>query len=260
MSEGNGQSDEFFFHALGARIDVDELTLDPAAIARGLGYRAAAAANQPGTGAPESPPITPHVAKLVDRLLERSRELLAPEWTWIASPIELDARRNTVICPAPLAGTLAVGKLVRSQLAGAEAIAAFVATIGPKLEAESRRLLGKGQPLEGFVLDTIGSIAAEATADRLQEHVSQSVASRGWKTTNRFSPGYCTWMTEDQHALFALLPPNPAGVVLSESSLMKPLKSVSGIIGLGPAVRFEPYPCEFCSMTACRQRLTEARF
>ena len=129
----------------------------------------------------------------------------------------------------------------------------------PALEQAARGLLTGPTLVDGFILDALGSVAADACADALAERVRCELAAWGWKSTNRFSPGYCSWPTADQAALFALLPKAPAGVDLSASALMHPIKSVSGIIGIGPEVTYQPYPCSFCGMTACHQRLVESR-
>jgi hypothetical protein len=41
--------------------------------------------------------------------------------------------------------------------------------------------------------------------------------------------------------------------------MMHPIKSISGIIGLGADVERRPYNCEFCGHSVCHQRLVEAQ-
>lgn len=76
-----------------------------------------------------------------------------------------------------------------------------------------------------------------------------------WHHTNRFSPGYCGWHVSEQHKLFSLFPaPEPCGVRLTPSALMMPIKSVSGIIGLGSHVRRMDYTCGLCDYLQCYKR------
>lgn len=51
-----------------------------------------------------------------------------------------------------------------------------------------------------------------------------------------------------------MLPDRPCGIELTESSLMYPIKSVSGIIGIGSRVERKPYGCTICRNTACYKR------
>jgi hypothetical protein len=106
----------------------------------------------------------------------------------------------------------------------------------------------------GFIADAVGSAVAEALADRLHDHIEQTMAPRGWRITNRYSPGYCGWSVAEQHALFALLPAGFCGIALGESALMHPVKSVSGLIGVGAAVKHADYLCDVCTQRDCTYR------
>jgi hypothetical protein len=59
---------------------------------------------------------------------------------------------------------------------------------------------------------------------------------------------------KDQFKLFSLLPENFCGIRLTDSALMIPIKSVSGIIGIGENVERKNYPCEICNMKDCYRK------
>jgi hypothetical protein len=149
---------------------------------------------------------------------------------------------------------LALGDVLSGQLENATAAAVFTATAGPGLEAWSRELIRQGDVMAGYLADAAASEAVEKASERIQALVGEEARKEGLEITNRYSPGYCGWPLTDQHALFSLLPPGFCGVSLTGSSLMIPLKSVSGIIGLGRSVRFNPYPCALCAMEDCFKR------
>lgn len=144
-------------------------------------------------------------------------------------------------------------RIVAGALARAEQAAVFAATIGPDFETWARAAMAD-DPALGYIADVVGSAVAEALADRLHDHIGAAMAARGWKATNRYSPGYCGWSVAEQHGLFALLPDGFCGIALSESALMHPVKSVSGIIGAGPAVRYSDYLCDACGRRDCTYR------
>ncbi|MRR23192.1 hypothetical protein EG830_09460 [bacterium] len=112
----------------------------------------------------------------------------------------------------------------------------------------------EGDLLRGYVYDVIGSEVAENAADRMQEELKATSELRGMKITNRFSPGYCGWDVSDQHKLFSFFSNNYCGITLTDSALMNPVKSVSGIIGIGKKLRFRVYPCKRCSDRNCIYR------
>lgn len=147
----------------------------------------------------------------------------------------------------------ATQRIVAGALARAEHVALFAATIGSDFEEWARATMAD-DPALGFIADAVGSAAAEALADRLHDQIALEMARRGWSVTNRYSPGYCGWSVAEQRALFALLPPGFCGITLGESALMQPIKSVSGLVGVGPAVRFADYQCEACRQPDCTYR------
>jgi hypothetical protein len=93
----------------------------------------------------------------------------------------------------------------------------------------------------------------------MQDNLEKSAAESGLKITNRYSPGYCGWSVGEQHNLFSLIPYNYCGIRLTESALMDPVKSVSGIIGIGANVKSNPYTCKMCDMKDCIYRKVKER-
>ena len=59
---------------------------------------------------------------------------------------------------------------------------------------------------------------------------------------------------DEQKQLFSLLPNTMDFISLTKSCLMLPIKSVSGIIGVGKEVRKTGYSCDICSNKACIYR------
>ncbi|MDR3093186.1 MAG: methionine synthase [Bacteroidales bacterium] len=149
--------------------------------------------------------------------------------------------------------TFHINKIITRQLRHSTQIAVFVCTAGVGIEQWSRKMLADNDPLKGFIADIMGGVVVELAIDRIQQQLSEAVNVAGLKITNRYSPGYCGWHTSEQHPLFALLP-TTLGIRLTESALMQPIKSVSGIIGIGADVRFNPYSCGLCDATQCVYR------
>jgi len=145
--------------------------------------------------------------------------------------------------------TFNIGRIIYGQMKKSASAALFVCTAGENLGLRSRRAMKEGDLLEGYIYDVIGSEAVEAATD-----IMQAVMETEFRITNRFSPGYCGWNVVEQHKLFSLLPDNYCGIKLTESALMDPVKSVSGIIGIGENVKRLPYTCSFCDMKDCIYR------
>ena len=147
-----------------------------------------------------------------------------------------------------------MGKIILHQLKGSEAYALFIATAGTEYESYLQRLKNEGDMVRVYIADALGSVIAEKTADMLETCLQESINKLGWHHTNRFSPGYCGWHVSQQQLLFPLFQGHTCGVRLTDSSLMLPIKSVSGIIGLGKEVRRLDYTCGLCNFEKCYKR------
>ena len=146
-------------------------------------------------------------------------------------------------------------KIVTSQLRNSTQAALFLCTIGDKMEKWSKQLLIDGDPAKSFIVDSVASTVVETVTDLLHDYIGQRMSENGLSITNRYSPGYCNWPVSEQQLFFSLLPKDFCGVMLNESSLMSPVKSVSGIIGIGKEVKYKEYICDRCGVKDCTHRI-----
>jgi len=137
---------------------------------------------------------------------------------------------------------------------GAEKLALFVCTAGEGFTTRSHEYNKEGEYLKGFITDTMGSWVVERAMDLIQEKLKNTFRELEMHITNRYSPGYCNWPVSDQQSLFSLLPEQPCNIRLTGSSLMIPIKSVSGIIGIGKKVKKRGYACDICNNKKCIYR------
>lgn len=141
-----------------------------------------------------------------------------------------------------------------SQLKNTESVAVFACTAGEGIGKRSRELMAEGDPLMGYIFDVTGSVVVDAAASFMQNSLAESLVISGKKITNRYYPGYCGWSVSEQHKLFKLLPDNFCGIRLTDSALMDPVKSGSGVIGIGEHVKYTRYTCSYCNRTDCAYR------
>jgi hypothetical protein len=145
-------------------------------------------------------------------------------------------------------------QIVTQQIRKSEQLAFFLCTAGKKICNWSKKLFDEGDLMTGFVVDTVGSIVVDSAMDCIQQKLKKEMAAAGLNITNRYSPGYCGWDVSDQFQLFSLFPENFCGITLTDTALMNPIKSVSGVIGIGKNVRFNQYTCNLCDDTNCLYR------
>lgn len=143
------------------------------------------------------------------------------------------------------------GEIVVTQLKNATSAALFACTAGEEISAFAQKQTASGNEFLAYVLDVIGSVIADKTVEKLQDEIQAIINQSGMGITDSFSPGYCNWSVAEQQKLFSLLPDNFCGIKLSSSSLMHPIKSVSGIIGIGSNCKQKGYQCEWCNDKDC---------
>lgn len=148
------------------------------------------------------------------------------------------------------------GKLVSSYIKGTSDIYVFLVTIGPAVEEEASRLMKTGESLSGYLLDGVGSLAVESLAENLEDRLRKEYKIKGKSVSMRLSPGYCDWPVEEQTKLDAILDFSKIGVRLTENCMMIPRKSISGLLGIGPAGLFSKAKsqCNICNMKGCDYR------
>jgi hypothetical protein len=217
----------------------EELKIDRSAILRLLGY--------PEGNLPEL--FSGYLDEAIGRMADWCQIQGA---TFISNQIRVTGKKDKLM----VSGTeLAIGRTVAKEIRYSEEIVLFICTVGEKISELSRHLLQGENPVMGYVYDILGSVAADSAAAAIQREISFRVATAGKQVTNRFSPGYCQWDVADQFSLFSFFPENCCGIRLTDSALMNPVKSVSGLFGTGRRVTFREYSCEICGMKDCFYRV-----
>lgn len=184
------------------------------------------------------------VIELVEDMLLRVKRTVVPRAYYQISDCEILSEQIKI--QDTLFNT---GKIIARSLRHSGQMVLFVATAGLEYEALVREVKTEDDCALLFILDSIGTCIAESAGDYLEKRLQDEIGNL--KHTNRFSPGYCGWDVTEQHKLFALLPVDVCQVKLSNSSLMYPIKSISGCIGIGEKVITHIYSCNICEMANC---------
>jgi hypothetical protein len=143
------------------------------------------------------------------------------------------------------------------MLESCDDIICYVITLGDGIDREIKRLMDENHMAEAYILDAVASAAADNMVTTFHQRMEDEYKSRGKQVTLCFSPGYCDWPITEQKKLFNLLDPLDVDVELSDSCLMTPRKSISGVFGIQPYSENgdPPYiPCWDCLRADCPAR------
>lgn len=224
----------------------------------------AAAAVSPGRadvlaqiGIPEGTVVSAHIERLYSAAAELFAEHVAP--AGVLADISVAEFADVYRGEGRNEPSSPVGEI----LGRAEHLALFVVTLGEGISRALQRCFAADDVALAYTLDAMASVAADGAADLAERRYDGVLRGRGWATPDgavlRYSPGYCGWDVTGQRKLFAFLRPERIGLSLTESCLMQPLKSVSGVMIAGPrAIHRFPATydcCDRCEARTCRDRL-----
>lgn len=208
-------------------------------------------------GIPRTANVSEHVLGLADRSIERYAELVHPRGT----VAEISSEEFASIFRGQ--GANADRTPVEEIFPRAEHLALFAVTLGGAISDEVSELFRQNEPAEAYALDAVASERADAAVGLLARQYLDELRQAGRVGSSScvlpYSPGYCGWHVSGQRRLFDRLQPERIGVTLNSSCLMQPLKSVSGVLMIGPPSIHDFHNdydfCELCSTYQCRGRI-----
>ena len=181
--------------------------------------------------------------KRIVALIEASHSVVAAKAIYKVSYIESRAKDSVI-----LDGVRFRSKVLRKHFDEVERVFPYVVTIGTGVEDLEKN---SGDALEKYYLDLIGNAAVVNAREYLKKRLSTLYALQD---LSYMGPGQLKdWPLEEQRSLFGLLGDvqRAIGVTLSDSLLMIPRKSLSGIY-FPTEIPF--MACQLCPRERCPSR------
>lgn len=140
------------------------------------------------------------------------------------------------------------GDLLRQHFENCQEIAAAVCTVGEKIGVLVSELFPKDVAL-AMALEALASAATEILGNSLCNYIDNTVRQDGLFTILPINPGMTGWPVEvGQPQVFSLVDTSGIGVTLDDSGLMRPLKSLSMIIGISKTKSMHQKSCDLCNL------------
>ncbi len=185
----------------------------------------------------------PETVTEVGELVEAAREVARPKACYDVAYVGEKTEATVTI-----GKTVFASRVLRVNLDSVERVFPYVATCGVELEEIKPT---SQDMIVTYCLDIIKQASLSAATIHLQEHLTGKFALG---QTSQMNPGSLEdWPITEQSKLFELLGnvEELAGVRLTDSCLMIPQKSVSGII-FPTEVKFQS--CQLCPRSNCPSR------
>ncbi|MFP4082504.1 MAG: hypothetical protein ACLFVG_07065 [Candidatus Aminicenantes bacterium] len=179
----------------------------------------------------------------IQELLEKSKLLISPKLLYEVSYITKKEKDQVEIEKVTF-----TSRVLSLNLQKVEKVFPYVITIGKALENKAS---SSNDLLKQYYLENIGDEALRLLEKYLENHIRQNY---GIKKLASMSPGSLeNWPVTEQKPLFSLFGRelDLVGVTLTESMLMIPRKSISGIL-FPTEVTFSS--CQLCPRKRCPER------
>ena len=194
-------------------------------------------------------------AVLAERLARVEREVLAacrPASYWRLEPLAFGDEPGGLRIGPLAVRSCALARTVR----GCRHAFLFCATLGAGVDALLRRY-SQTSGADALMAQAVATALLESYCDDCEAKLRAEPAVAGERLRFRFAPGYGDLALETQRPLLEVLDSaRRAGIVLTETLLMVPSKSVSAIIGAGPEPSEPPRTgCAACGKVDCPYRV-----
>ncbi len=184
-----------------------------------------------------------HMERVVQELIEIVRPIAKPKAVYEVSYVDNKDEDSLYI-----GGVKFTSRVLRVNLDKVERVFPYVATCGRELDEIT---VPSDDFMKYYCFDAIKEMAVRSAHSYLQDYLTRNYALG---KMSRMSPGELEdWPITQQKELFSVFGnvKDLIGVKLTESLLMVPLKSMSGIC-FPSEIRFES--CQLCPREACIER------
>ncbi len=188
----------------------------------------------------------PGMAETFDATFREIAELIEPAVVWDRFPVR-EMRHETVILED---GRHIGNGPVTTVMGGAAHLVIGVCTVGPAVSDRVHEHKESGEVVRSLLLDQLGTLAVGQLSQQFYEWLKTDTTSQGQYISTYLSPGESEWSIRDQETIFGLLDAAAIGVSLTETLLMKPIKSLSLMAGVGHQPMGVPGAshCDYCTM------------
>jgi hypothetical protein len=202
---------------------------------------------------------TPKLLTVFQEELAEAQQLVQPAACWDSVPVREVRHEKVVLANGAKIG----GGPVAAVVGGADDLVVGVCTVGSHISERVDFYTRAKDLFRGMVLSDLASYAVDLVRQGLCELVENEAYRKGLHVSTPLSPGESEWSVREQATIFSLVDASEIGVTLTSSMVMRPLKSLSLVMGVGPRPMGSEggASCDFCTIRdrcAHRRVRTEA--
>ncbi|MHC1770639.1 MAG: hypothetical protein AB9907_02695 [Flexilinea sp.] len=191
---------------------------------------------------------SPRLIPVAEKALTEAKSLIKPVVIFRILDVKSFAHNRLILDD----GHVLFGDFVSDHLPNVAQVIIAACTISDNLGKRVSEIIGD-DIVYALALDGAGSSSVQNLAALASKWFEDRTAEKEWTTTIPLNPGMIGWpVSVGQKQIFDILDYESKEIILSESSLMMPFKSLSFVLGIGPDVETKGSQCQYCSLqTSC---------
>jgi len=183
--------------------------------------------------------------KIARAAVERAAQLMEPAYTFKRLPVENCSDTTVNI------GNIQfnIGIYAKLLSPAVEAVV-YLTTIGDSFDQKVDELNNTGKYAEAYWLNCAGILALHTVFKRVRDITERMAKAAGYGVGLDISPGTLIgWPLAEQKKLCSLLDSKSLGITITDTAILVPYKSSSGLIGIGPGYSSDKvHPsCKYCT-------------
>ena len=200
--------------------------------------------------------ITPALKELIEQVISSGLRLIEPKLAAKRCKIKVYREKSQILVESNVYFN---GEFITKHLRNCTQAAVFLLTVGPTISKEIEGAFKENNYLKAMVLDGVADQAIEKIIMQYRNQLVESINAEGLGITGFINPGHLDFGVDQQRSIFKILDGSKIGLSLTDSCLIMPIKSASGLFGLGKGIGIskDNHNCQHCTIENCPNRTSE---
>lgn len=197
------------------------------------------------------PEILQHIEDAINYVLKN--KLISAKFMYEIYPIQFSDNTVKIVDH----GVHFKGKSLK-VMSMAEEVAVVICTAGEKIDNLIKEKLENKETYKALLFDGIGSAVVDGVSHEACRIIANYAGNKGFQSSSPVSPGMPGMDIAEMRKIFKLVDAQKIGVTLTEAGVLRPVKSVGMLIGIGKNMRqfTQEQMCRICPINAsCAHRV-----
>lgn len=184
---------------------------------------------------------------VIRRIIKTAKQTIAP----VAITKIFDCKISLDSAEIDINGrTFCCGNAIIEQIEHAKQVVCYLITLGDAFD-NWKEATNRNNAIEAYFIDIYGSLLVERLLQTVRFFFIEQKKRRHQFVSPAFYPGNCGWHISDVQQIISLLSLQNNKVSITQSGMMRPVKSVCGLFAIGNTPFSQTNTCQLCTQKSC---------